>query len=165
MVNLVAHAFSTQRYVGASNHVYGYDLRYHSKESISTTSSEKQAKPNPIIRYPHFNLSNHFECTDEINQFSFSYPKRNNTSKDYFMSAACDSGDVHVCQNVPFQYTEQSSKEQNPKLMHHANSESQAITSCSLFRPRVNDVYLVSSGTDCTVKLWDVKKPRYALFP
>lgn len=78
------------------------------------------------------------------------------------MSAACDSGDVHVSQSIPNKQSQQPTK-QNPKILHHADPESQAITSCSLFRPRVNDLLLASCGTDCTVKLWDVNKPRYVL--
>ena len=77
------------------------------------------------------------------------------------MSAACDSGDVHVYQNIPHKQPQQQSKNQNTKILHHADPESQAIVSCSVFRPRVNDLLLASSGTDCTVKLWDLNKPRY----
>ena len=134
--------------------MYGYDLRYHASPSTA------QAKPSPIVNTPHFDLTDQFQCTDEINQLSFSYPKHNDTKKEYFVSAACDSGDVHVCQGVQFQCTDQSSKEPTPKLLHHAEPESHAIASCSSFRPRVNDVQIASCGTDCTVKLWDVKKPR-----
>lgn len=148
------------RYVGASKHVYGYDLRFHASQLTNTTSTSSCTDPNPIIRSPHFNLSSQFQCTDEVNQLSFSYPKHNESSKEYFVSAACDSGDVHICQNIAFKYTQQTLPEQNPKILHHATPESQAIASCSSFRPRVNDLQLSSCGTDCTVKLWDVKKPR-----
>lgn len=141
-------------YAGASNHVYCYDLRFHA------APFDAQNKPNPIIRSPHFDISNHFQCTDEINQLSFSYSKHKGSNKEYFMSAACDSGTVHVCHDVPYSHAKQVPTIQNSKLLHHADSESQAIASCALFRPRVNDVHIASCGTDCTVKLFDIQKPR-----
>lgn len=144
-------------YVGASNQVFGYDLRHHA----TPIYTQSKTIPNPIISSPHIDLSNHFQCTDEINQLSFSYPKHSESKKEYFMSAACDSGDVHICQNVPYAHNQQH--DENVKLLHHADPESQAIASCSVFRPRVNELQIASCGTDCTVKLWDVKKPRYVL--
>ena len=93
------------------------------------------------------------------------------------MSTADDSGEVHVSEFVPFKYSQQSpdaitatdahtvstiipSIQTQHKTLHHAGPETFAITSCSVFRPRVNDLYLASGGTDCMVKLWDVMKPR-----
>lgn len=145
---------STTSYIGASDKVYGYDLRYHAAPSAT------QTKSSPIISKPDFDMSNQFQCTDEINQLSFSFKKHYGTKKEYFMSAACDSGDVHLCQDVQFQYNQQDTNEQSPKLLHHADPGSQAIASCASFRPRVNDVQIASCGTDCTVKLWDAKKTR-----
>jgi len=153
------------RYLSASNHVYGYDLRYHASPSSTriTSSPEFSAKPAacPIIRSPHFDLSTSFQCTDEINQLSFSFEKLNDSNKEYHLAAACDSGEVHICKDVPYKYTRQPLEIfSTPRILHHADKESQAITSCSLFRPRVNELHVASCGTDCTVKLWDVKKPR-----
>ncbi|KAL3804671.1 hypothetical protein HJC23_008486 [Cyclotella cryptica] len=156
-------------YLSASNHVYGYDLRYHASPSSTrnASSSEISAKPAtcPIIRSPHFDLTNSFQCTDEINQLSFSFQKHNDSNNEYHLAAASDSGDVHICKDLPFNYSRQQVQTvSSHRILHHADKVSQAITSCSLFRPRVNELQLASCGTDCTVKLWDVKKPRRPMY-
>lgn len=79
------------------------------------------------------------------------------------MSAVDDSGEVRVCEDVPFRYTQQSldgNATKQPKVFYHADPETQALASCAVFKPRVNDIYLASCGTDCMIKLWDVSKPR-----
>ena len=163
LISLVFFILNNNRYAAASNQVYGYDLRYHAFPSSTTAnaySSETHTEPSPILRSPHFDVSNYFDCPDEINQLSFSFPKHG--SEEYFLSAACDSGDVHICKDVPNLYTEQhqSNDVSRPLILNHASLESQAITSGSVFRPRCNEVQVASCSTDCTVKLWDVKKPR-----
>jgi hypothetical protein len=67
-----------------------------------------------------------------------------------------------ICKDVPNLYTEQhqSNDVSRPLILNHASLESQAITSGSVFRPQCNEVQVASCGTDCAVKLWDVKKPR-----
>ncbi|KAL7517200.1 hypothetical protein ACHAWX_002141 [Stephanocyclus meneghinianus] len=145
-------------YLSASNHVYGYDLRYHSSPSSTRIATS-------LIRSPHFDLSTSFQCTDEINQLSFSFENHNKSSKEYHLAAACDSGGVHICKDVPYKYTRQPLEIfVTPRILHHADKGSQAITSCSLFRPRVNELHVASCGTDCTVKFWDVKKPRRPMY-
>lgn len=95
LISLVFFILNNNRYAAASNQVYGYDLRYHAFPSSTTAnaySSETRTEPSPILRSPHFDVSNYFDCPDEINQLSFSFPKHG--SEEYFLSAACDSGDV-----------------------------------------------------------------------
>ena len=47
------------------------------------------------------------------------------------------------------------------KTFCHAEPQTMAITSNAAFQPRTNnDSYLATGGTDCTVKLWDVSRPR-----
>ncbi|KAL7534535.1 hypothetical protein ACHAXR_006278, partial [Thalassiosira sp. AJA248-18] len=141
-------------YASTANNVYGYDLRHH-----STTSTV------PIIKTPHFDLSPSFQCSDEINQLSFSFPKRNGVGGSYFMSAADDSGEAHVvADGLSHRYEHQSLKAnaaRNHKTFSHAEPETMAITSSAVFQPRTNnDSYLATGGTDCTVKLWDASRPR-----
>ncbi|KAL9178539.1 hypothetical protein ACHAXT_001877 [Thalassiosira profunda] len=142
-------------YASTSNKVYGFDLRYH-----STTSTA------PILKEPHFDLSPSFGCTDEINQISFSYPKRNDGSGMYLVSAADDSGDVHIAESLPHRYDPQSANAtiqatQKHKILQHAAPETVAIVSTATFQPRTNtDAYIATGGTDCTIKLWDASRPR-----
>jgi len=46
-------------YASTSNKVYGYDLRHH---------STAVSNPSSVIKHlrPHFDLTNNFQCTDEI---------------------------------------------------------------------------------------------------
>jgi len=132
--------------------VYGYDLRNHTS--------------GPIIKTPHLDLSSSFQCLDEINQLSFSFPKRNKDgSRKYHMAAVDDCGEVHIPSECIPQHS--ISQQQSPistkhTVLHHAEPASQAISSSAVFRPRVNATYLASGGTDCVVKLFDVSKPKRA---
>lgn len=142
-------------YASTAENVYGYDLRHHC--AASTVS--------PIVRTPHFDLSAAFQCADEINQLSFSFPKRNDRGGEYLMSAADDSGEAHVIDCLPHRYIPQSPKNngtnKKPRVFCHAEPATMAITSGATFRPRTNnDSYLATGGTDCTVKLWDASRPR-----
>ena len=163
------HSEKKYRYVSTSNKIYGYDLRYHVTNSsvtnnVATTIANKSII-NPIIKTPHFNLSPLFQCTDEINQLSFSFPKNNDASGICFMSAADDSGEVHISDCVTQTYSQKQQSSQHSsqtkyKQLFHADPETHAITSCAVFKPRSNEIYLASGGTDCMVKLWDVTRPR-----
>ena len=138
------------RYASSGTNVYGYDLR--------TCTS-------PIIKTPHLDLSSSFQCQDEINQLSFSFPKRNKDgSRNYQLAAVDDCGEVHIpseCipHDLPSQQSPISSKH---TVLHHAEPGSHTITSCAVFRPRANGIYVASGGTDCMVKLFDVSKPKRA---
>ena len=136
------------RYISSSTCVYGYDLRNHTS--------------GPIIKTPHLDLSSSFQCLDEINQLSFSFPKRNKDgSRKYHMAAVDDCGEVHIpSECIPSQ--QQSAISTKHTILHHAKPGSQAIASSAVFRPRVNATYLASGGTDCLVKLFDVSKPKRA---
>ena len=151
-------------YATTANKVYGYDLRYH---SANTSMS-------PILKTPHFDLSTSMDCTDEINQLSFSFPKKHSRSSNsggkYYMSAADDSGEVHMIECMHHRYNEKEHESNDAttkkkKMKHtiicHAEPETMGITSSALFQPRTNnDTYIASGGTDCTIKLWDVSKPK-----
>ena len=133
-------------FLSTSNKVYGYDLRHHSHVDIS-----------PIVKEPHFHLTESFQCTDEVNELSFSYPGK---SGSYQMAAADDAGEVHVVDRVPTKYEETLQCEKNASILVHAEPETLGIASCVAFRPRGNGDHLATAGTDCTVKLWDVSRPR-----
>lgn len=134
------------RYASSGTNVYGYDLR--------TCTSPA------IIKTPHLDLSPSFQCQDEINQLSFSFPKRNKDgSRNYQLAAVDDCGEVRIPHILPSQQSPISSKH---TVLHHAEPGSHTIASCAVFRPRVNGMYVASGGTDCMVKLFDVKKPKRA---
>ena len=76
LISLVFFILNNNRYAASSNQVYGYDLRYHAFPSSTTAqaySSETHTEPSPILRSPHFDVSNYFDCPDEINQLSFRF--------------------------------------------------------------------------------------------
>ena len=133
-------------FLATTNKVYGYDLRHHSNVDIS-----------PIVREPHFHLTESFQCTDEVNELSFSYPGKRGS---FQMAAADDAGEVHVVDRVPMKYELTPQCEKKASVLVHAEPETLGIASCVAFRPRSNGDHLASAGTDCTVKLWDVSRPK-----
>eukprot|EP00569_Conticribra_weissflogii_P002598 CAMPEP_0171330598 /NCGR_PEP_ID=MMETSP0878-20121228/2120_1 /TAXON_ID=67004 /ORGANISM="Thalassiosira weissflogii, Strain CCMP1336" /LENGTH=558 /DNA_ID=CAMNT_0011830939 /DNA_START=82 /DNA_END=1755 /DNA_ORIENTATION=- len=150
-------------YVCTNRSVYGYDLRHHSFASVKSENAKTTV--NPIVKSPHFDLSSFFECTDEINQLSFSFPRYDSVESNnkLFLSAADDSGEVHILQCVPEKYTEMANSnctQSKPRILYHADPESYAITSCAVFRPRNNETIMASGGTDCMIKLWDINRPK-----
>ena len=155
-------------YASTSNKVYGYDLRHH---------STAVSNPSSVIKHlrPHFDLTNNFQCTDEINQLSFSYPKQtsnNNSSSSnsigkYYISAADDSGEVHTIESLnhryEYEWERKPQKNKPTKILTHAEPDSMGITSSAIFQPRSNnETYIATAGTDCTVKLFDINKPNKA---
>ena len=119
----------------------------------------------PIIKTPHLDLSSSFQCLDEINQLSFSFPKRNKDGRrNYQLAAVDDCGEVHIpSECIPQSIvSQQSSISSKHTVLHHAEPGSHTIASSAVFRPRVNGMYVASGGTDCMVKLFDVSKPKRA---
>ena len=139
------------RYASSGTNVYGYDLR---------------SCNGPIIRSPpQQDLSSSFQCLDEINQLSFSFPKSNKSGqRHYQMATVDDCGEVHI----PSEYISQSISQQSASsskqtvVLHHAEPGSHTIASSAVFRPIVNGTFIASGGTDCMVKLFDVSKPKRA---
>ncbi|KAL3778117.1 hypothetical protein ACHAW5_008946 [Stephanodiscus triporus] len=79
-------------YVSSGSRVYGYDLRRHvDVASMTTTTKTTTSTPPMIIRTPHYDLTDDFGCADEINELSFSHPRRGGRNA-YLLSAADDSG-------------------------------------------------------------------------
>ncbi len=140
--------------MSTGTNIFGYDLRHHANNSTG-----------PIIKTPYLDLSSSFQCLDEINQLSFSFPKRNKDgSRNYQMAAVDDCGEVHIpSECIPQSILSQQSPI-SPKhtVLHHAEPGSHTIASSAVFRPRVNGTYVASGGTDCMVKLFDVTKPKRA---
>jgi len=142
--------------VSTGTNIFGYDLRHHSNNCTG-----------PIIKTPHLDLSSSFQCLDEINQLSFSFPKRNNNNgrRNYQMAAVDDCGEVHIptSECIPQSILSQQSQFfSEHTVLHHAEPGSNAIASSAVFRPRVNGTFVASGGTDCMVKLFDVTKPKRA---
>ncbi|KAL3805968.1 hypothetical protein ACHAW5_002504 [Stephanodiscus triporus] len=82
------HLGECAAYVSSGSRVYGYDLRRHVDVASMTTTST----PPMIIQTPHYDLTDDFGCADEINELSFSYPRRGGRNA-YLLSAADDSGE------------------------------------------------------------------------
>ncbi|KAL3766423.1 hypothetical protein ACHAWU_007458 [Discostella pseudostelligera] len=199
-------------YASTSNFVYGYDLRYyhlHNQQQkissnnigIRTPSTSTTSTMRIIQGPPHFDLTPLFQCTDEINQLSFTFRRNANSHTaaasssggggrdrryDIFLSAADDSGEVHIIENPPnrrcYDTTIASSpignnsihREHNgddinkPTILCHAEPHTLGIASCASFQPRASyssssssttpssALLLATGGTDCTVKLWDI---------
>jgi WD40 repeat protein len=83
------------------------------------------------------------EATEEVNQISCS------CRGDLWVSAADDSGTVHVVH---------PESKRRRVLRHDSNNVAMAMS--AVFRPKRRDE-IASGGTDCTVHLWDVSKPRW----
>jgi WD40 repeat protein len=94
----------------------------------------------PIVRQE--NRQTLLEATDEINQISLS------CRGDLWVSAADDNGTI--------QLTDPASARR--RVLRH-DSSNIAMTMSAVFRPKRRDE-IASGGTDCTVHLWDVSKPR-----
>lgn len=120
--------------------VVGCDDRYLSVDSNVYTYDLRMATA-PIIRQD--SRQTLLEASDEINQISTS------CRGDLWVSAADDSGTVHL--------TNPASGKR--RILRH-DSNNVAIAMSAIFRPKRRDE-IASGGTDCTVHLWDVSKPRY----
>jgi WD repeat-containing protein 53 len=119
--------------LSVDHQVLGYDLR-------KATS--------PIITEPAQDLTSILETNDEVNQLSFSSGR----SGPLFLAVADDSGHVRVSETL---YP--SSSQGRRKLLHH-NPEHSLVT-CTAFHPKLN-AELVSGGTDCSLKAWNMSKPH-----
>jgi WD40 repeat protein len=138
-------------YLSVGCGVYGYDLRNADA---------------PIIRSYDTDLSSALQCEDEVNEVVFSRAGAgaNNNGKIRF-AAADDMGAVRLMENVPFKLSSDSNKNnterklQRCRVLQHAIDDDNAMATCCAFRPRgAND--LVSGGTDCAIRLWDVSRPQ-----
>ena len=166
-------------YATNSNRIYCYDIRQYTTPIVSSTASAAASSPvssqtMPIIKTPHVDLTLQFQCIDEINQLSFSYPnsnKMNNTieSSHLCMATVDDSGEARVMLNYDAYYDERMPRNNTTTMvLQHAKPETLSIASCAAFRPKQhrgkkksnnnNDgtSYLATAGTDCTIKLWDI---------
>eukprot|EP00978_Attheya_sp_CCMP212_P043887 scaffold294151_cov71-Attheya_sp.AAC.2 len=150
-------------WLSAGTSVCGYDLR-------NATS--------PIVRDCSVDYTNVFKCEDEVNQISLARSGR----RSVFLAAAEDGGVVRVLDTQqpppqppppnhdPNRSSSSSSSSSTPqrqpyRTLYHGD-ESVMVTS-AVFRPPLRrggnaiNTDLVSGGTDCTIHLWDVTRPRY----
>jgi WD40 repeat protein len=135
--------------------VVAYDLR-------KTTS--------PILtEQPAWDLTPILESPDEVNQIAFSPDRR---GRPLHLAAADDSGSVRVTLEQPRMKLERRPLGANE--FHMADQQQQssdidptaaiaAMVTSVAFRPRCKNLELASGGTDCTVQLWDVNKPKRPL--
>lgn len=143
-----------ERFSSVGSSVYGYDLRQAS---------------SPIIKEYNHKL----DCLDgeEINEISFT-----THSNNVHIATADDDGYARVSDHVPNRIpkiahnnnathstsaTQTSGASSGIKCNHlqHDSNGSGLVTSAA-FRPRSKNLDLATGGTDCTVCLWDVNRPR-----
>ncbi len=134
------------RYSSVGSSVYGYDLR-----NISS----------PIIKEFDYKLDG--LNGEEINQITFTI-----YSNNVHIATADDDGLARVIDYAPNRKnggnnsttttttTPQSRK--CKKLQHDINGS--GLVTSAVFRPRSKNLDLATGGTDCTVCLWDVNRPR-----
>jgi WD40 repeat protein len=185
-------------------HEHHQQSRINSGSTTTSTSTTLRITQEP----PHFDLTPLLRCTDEINQLSFTFRKntgfnaamaatatvddtggsapamigRDRRYYDIFLSAADDSGEVHIIENPPCRYyndtTITTTLDNNntlgyptsdcpmkPTILCHADPHTLGIASCASFQPistisssSSSSLLLATGGTDCTVKLWDVSQ-------
>lgn len=121
--------------------VYGYDLR--------NTST-------PIVRKYDTHVSS-LEGGEEINQIAFS-----NKNNKVHLAVGDDDGQIRITDSIKERSNNQNNNihNNNCRTLTHGSdkgSSSTLVTSVA-FRPRGID--LASGGTDCTVCLWDITRPR-----
>lgn len=139
-------------YLSVGCGVYGYDLR-------NATA--------PITRSYDTDLSNSLQSDDEVNEIVFSKPgSAGGGNGKIRLAAADDLGDVRVMENVPFKLSSDSSnknrekKNQRCRVLRHAIDDENAMATCLAFRPKSGGTDLISGGTDCAIRLWDVSRPH-----
>lgn len=140
-------------YLSVGCGVYGYDLR-------NATA--------PIIRSYDTDISNSLQSDDEVNEIVFSKPSSAGGGNGKIrLAAADDLGDVRVMENVPFKLSSDSSnknrreiKNQRCRVLRHAIDDENAMATCLAFRPKSGGIDLISGGTDCAIRLWDVSRPH-----
>ncbi|KAL3805970.1 hypothetical protein ACHAW5_002506 [Stephanodiscus triporus] len=159
------HLGECAAYVSSGNRVYGYDLRRH--VDVASTTTTKTTTSTPMtIRTPHHGLTDDFGCADEINELSFSYPRRGGRNA-YLL----------VVEDPRFRGEWRESRTGTTVLrLLHADPGTSAIATCATFRPKSHDgggggrgngahSYLATAGTDCAVKLWDAGDGRRSRRP
>ena len=131
--------------------MYGYDLR-----NINS----------PILRQHDFHL-NCLTGGDEINQFSFG-----ELNKSIYMAVGDDDGQVRITNTVPNQATisnctttsrsasTSTTSTSCPITLTHNPEASSALVTSIAFRPRTKQLDIATAGTDCSICLWDVTRPR-----
>ena len=78
-------------------------------------------------------------------------------------TAADDSGEIRV--------EELGRKDGTPcRILKHASGTNEAMVTCAAFRPHVSTkkkryIELASGGTDCSVNIWDIDRPRFVVHP
>jgi len=137
-------------YLSVGRGVYGYDLR-------NATA--------PIVRSHDVDLSNTLQSEDEVNQVAFSKAGGPGSGK-IRLAAADDLGDVRVVENVPFKLSSDSNKKKKERTQHrcrvlqHSFDDENAMATCLAFHPRSGGMDLISGGTDCAIRLWDLSRPH-----
>eukprot|EP00979_Chaetoceros_neogracilis_P011269 scaffold2727_cov275-Chaetoceros_neogracile.AAC.40 len=141
-----SYPFTIFASVGSS--VYGYDLRQAS---------------SPIIQ-KHHHLLDSLEG-EEINQIQMTTAAQ--TNKRIYIGTADDDGFVRITDSIPNRFISEKidassslKGKECTKLQHCENMSEAALVTSIAFRPRSKTLDLASGGTDCTVCLWDVNRPK-----
>lgn len=137
---------------------------YLSTDSTVAAYDLRKANSPVVLDDPAWDLSTVLESTDEVNQIAFSPVRR---GRPLHLAAADDFGSVRVTDCL------QPTKDGRPvnisneikrrRVLPHGQASADAMVTSVAFRPRCKNLELASGGTDCTVQLWDVNKPKRAL--
>ena len=120
---------------------------------------------SPIIRQHDFHL-NSLTGGDEINELSFG-----EFNKRMYMAVGDDDGDIRIIDTVPnYASTTNSTAKRTASsntpcpssttntLTH--NPEASALVTSIAFRPQTKNIDIATAGTDCSICLWDVCRPK-----
>lgn len=136
--SLFARNFSV--FVAVGTQVLGYDLRKASA---------------PILTIPSSTID--MNAQDEINQVVVSHAVRSSSSSRQHLAAADDAGTVRVTDA----FMDETTTTPRHRILKHGDG---VYVTSAVFRPHLGGgTQLASAGTDCSVKLWDLSKPKKPL--
>ena len=177
-------------YATTSNRIYGYDLRYHSitystSPIIKTPHFDLTSDFACTDEINQLSFSFPNRQQQQHGKKKKGGSNNDSSSGGYHMSAADDSGEVHIIDGMQYycydpeqenanndatttSNNNSGRKRKNKKtiILNHAEPSTMGITSSATFQPSShtpsNDssTYIASAGTDCTIKLFDISKPK-----
>lgn len=168
VTSVAFHPLSTATTTSSTSNPYARDMTIYLSVGCGVYGYDLRNATAPIIRPYDTDLSNALQCEDEVNEIVFSKPSGSAGSSNgkIRLAAADDLGDVRVVENVPFKLSSDPSnkkrerKNQRCRVLRHAIDDEYAMATCLAFRPKSGGTDLISGGTDCAIRLWDVSRPH-----
>lgn len=151
---------------------FSRDLTVYLSTETAVQAFDLRKADSPIVSYEaDWDLTPILESPDEVNQIVFSPPRR---GRPLHLAAADDAGTVRVTDS--FQPTKDgrpvtiANEVKRRRILYHghyghpagtvATEATTGMVTSVAFRPRCKNLELASGGTDCTVQLWDINKPK-----